>query len=107
MPASITVDPIFAVDESDPRDSVADVLEITALDEITFALKKASVVYTYSDGTTEELDYIDQDIRPEPTKTRKGLIAWRYDTYLYIFIPLLALIIIVVIIVLSRRKKKV
>jgi len=62
-------------------------------------MQKSKVIYTYTDGTSQEKIFNDQNTTPEPSsKSDWGSGLW------YIVLPVLAVIVIAVIII-SRKFK--
>lgn len=113
------------VEQGDRRTAIVDVLTIATLTDATFDLRFVSVRYTFSDGTTQELPYQQQGVRPNPNDApvapssgttaspggaiqppvvpgatiaeRSLSLAW------FALLPLAALIAIVVVVLLRRR----
>ena len=96
---NLEIERIGYIPETDPREKVVDVLEITSLSEDDFEIRKSKVIYTYTDGTTEEKTYFNQDIRPEPSI--KSVLPQWFVILWYFVLPIIALVIIVI--VLMRR----
>ena len=92
---------VGSVDIYDPRDArTTVVMEIVSITNDKLELKKSKVIYTYTDGTSEEKIYQNQDVVPEPS--RKALFtSWM----IWFVLPITAIIIIIAVILLRRRSK--
>jgi len=66
-----------------PLDNVLLELEITSINDNKMNIKKSKVIYTYSDGSTQEELIENQDVLPEPSKNSISNI--------YFLIPVLAI----------------
>lgn len=66
-----------------PLDNVLLELEITSINDNKMNIKKSKVIYTYSDGSTQEELIKNQDVLPEPSKNSISNI--------YFLIPVLAI----------------
>lgn len=94
---------IITVSENDPREGIADILKITTLSDNNLIITKSKVIYTYTDGTSEEKVYQNQDIRPEPS--RKPVMPWWIGKFWYIILPIIALLAIITIIIIRKVRK--
>jgi len=103
LSSDIEIKSISTIPENDPRNKIIDVLEITSLSENNFALTKSKVVYTYTDTTTEEKTYTDQNVRPEAS--RQPILPWWFAKLWYIIIPLIAVLIFVAILLIRKFRK--
>ena len=92
------------VAKNDPLISACIALEIVSLDENQLTIEKSKVIYTYTDGTTEEKSIISQDVLPQPSKT--AVLPYWFESLWYVWIPLFALIGISLILLLRRRIKE-
>lgn len=92
------------VPKNDPLNSAYIALEIVSLDENQLTIEKSKVIYTYTDGTTEEKSIISQDVLPQPSKT--AVLPYWFESLWYVWIPLFALIGISLILLLRRRIKE-
>lgn len=103
LSSDIEIKSISTIPDNDPRNKIVDVLEITSLSENNFALAKSKVVYTYTDGTTEEKTYTNQNTRPEAS--RQPILPWWFAKLWYIIIPLIAVLIFVAILLIRKFRK--
>jgi len=92
------------VAKNNPLISAYIALEIVTLDENQLTIEKSKVIYTYTDGTTEEKYIISQDVLPQPSKT--ALLPYWFESLWYVWIPLFALIGISLILLLRKRIKE-
>ena len=93
-----------SVDENNPLAGAQEVLSIVELGEDHFEIVKDYVIYTYEDGSSEELSFNGSDEFPTPSKNL--YLPWWGDEALIavgILIALIALITMVVILI-KRRK---
>lgn len=95
IPSGIEMDIVSTVRDTDPTNSILDVLEIKSLDANGFELVKSKVVYTYTDGSTEERLYENQDIRPA---------ASRSSEILYWIIGIVIVVIVIIALIIKVRK---
>lgn len=95
IPSGIEMDIISTVPDTDPTNSILDVLEIKSLDADGFELVKSKVVYTYTDGSTEERLYENQNIRPA---------ASRSSEILYWIIGIVIVVIVIIALIIKVRK---
>jgi len=101
IPSHIEIRPMNLLPENDQREKVVDVLEIVSLSENNFELIKSKVIYTYEDGTIEEIPYENQETRPD--SPREPILPWWFSKLWYIVLPLVA---ITAIILLIRKYRK-
>lgn len=66
IPSTVKISAVSAVDKKDPRDKVVDVLKIVDITSSELKIEKSSVIYTYENGQTETLPYLNQQDRPQP-----------------------------------------
>lgn len=66
VPSKVAIYSVSTVDQKDPRSKVVDVLKIVDITSTELQVEKSSVIYTYENGTTEELPYRNQEERPAP-----------------------------------------
>lgn len=87
------------VNINDPLEKAHVILDITSINGSTMEINKSKVIFTYTDGTSQEERFKNQNTTPEPSnKSNLALELW------YIVIPILAIIAIVIIII-SRKFK--
>ncbi|MCZ3364296.1 MULTISPECIES: hypothetical protein [Methanobacterium] len=87
------------VNINDPLEKACVLLDINSINGSTMEINKSKIIFTYTDGTSQEKIFKDQNITPEPSnKSNLALELW------YIVIPVLAIIAIVIIII-SRKFK--
>ncbi len=91
----------FLVAKNDPLEKIVDVLEIVNISEEEFLLKKLKVIYTYSDGATEEKFYTNQS--KMPPRSRRAIFPWWFTKLFYFIIPLMALVIVIFLITKNRK----
>jgi len=91
------------VPENDPLEKAATILEITSLDENNLEIQKSKIIYTYTDGTSEEKDFQLQDIMPEPS--RKVTLPWWFVRFWYVILPIIAIAVIALILLLRRFRR--
>ncbi|MCX6811470.1 MAG: hypothetical protein NT039_02140 [Candidatus Berkelbacteria bacterium] len=107
--SGLSIKSIGSVKENDPRQKVVDVYKIESLDSALLKIFPLKVIYTYTDGTSEEKIYQSQPNstetpkRPEPSK--KTFLPYWFSIIWYIVLPLIALIIIIAILIYRRTKK--
>ncbi len=101
IPSGIEISSIGYIDSNNPLKSAVDVFSIVSLTDNGLEIEKSKVIYTYTDGTTEEKAYL-HDTRPEPS--RKLFVPSWFTEFWYIILPILAAIVIVIILLLRRRK---
>lgn len=104
LSSAFTIHDYSLVDIHSPLEKVIDIATITSLTETNFEIKKARIIYTYSDNTREEKKYSDKNIAPEPSR-KVSVQAWLADIW-YLLLPIITSIIIGVILVSRRHKKK-
>lgn len=71
---------------------IVDVLEIKSINESNFELVKSEVVYTYSSGRSDVVEYKNQDVRPKPTGTVSSYVIKFILTFLIEFFVILLFI---------------
>lgn len=81
-----------------PLDNVLIELEITSITDNKMNIKKSKVIYTYSDGSTQEEVITDQNALPQP---EKNILSYVW----YFLVPVIAIAIIGVILYLRRQNK--
>lgn len=87
------------VNINDPLEKAHVILDITSINGSKMEINKSKIVFTYTDGTSQEETFKNQNTTPEPSnKSNLALELW------YIVIPVLAIIAIVIIII-SRKFK--
>jgi hypothetical protein len=107
--SGLSIKSIGSVKENDPRQKVVDVYKIESLDSTSLKIIPLKVIYTYTDGTSEEKIYQSQPNstetpkRPEPSK--KTSLPYWFSIIWYIVLPLVALVIIIAILIYRRTKK--
>lgn len=104
LPAKLTISPQYVVDKNSPVTKVEDVIKIINVTPTELQLEFSSVVYTYSDGKTEQLPYRDQQTRPAPTQTGSSIELGGFNLGWTILLPLAALAAIAFIVYRNRRK---
>lgn len=87
--------------DTDPTESVKDVFEIVFLTNENLEIQKSKVIYTYTDGTTEEIEYVIQDVRPPASRKP----AFSLSNYIWFLVPVFAFVIIVIILVARKLRK--
>lgn len=104
--SGLSIKSIGSVKVSDPRQKIVDVYKIESLDSASLKISPLKVIYTYTDGTSEEKIYQSQPNNTEtpqrPESSKK--ISWLSMIW-YIVLPLVALVIIITIIIYRRTKK--
>ncbi|HLC52423.1 MAG TPA: hypothetical protein VJI98_04225 [Candidatus Nanoarchaeia archaeon] len=103
LSSNFEINSISTIPENDPKNKIVDVLEITSLSENNFVLTKSKVVYTYTDGTTEEITYTNQNTRPEAS--RQPILPRWFAKLWYIIIPLIAVLAFVAILLIRKFRK--
>ena len=84
---------------NDPLEKAHVILDITSINESKIEINKSKVIFTYTDGTSQEEIFKNQNTTPEPSnKSNLALELW------YIVFPVLAIIALVIIII-SRKFK--
>jgi len=101
--SNIQLNSYGAVPENDPLNKVVTVLKIVSLNENNLVIQKSKIIYTYTDGTSEEKTFQSQDVVPEPS--RKAILPWWFTELWYIVLPVIALIAIISILLLRRSRK--
>lgn len=89
--------------DTDPTEKIVDVLRIISVDENNAAIEKTKVIYTYTDGTTEEKVYASQDVRPSPSMV--PAIPLTSTDIWYAIVPAAALAIIIIALRKFRKDK--
>lgn len=102
LPAKLTISQAYVVDKDSPVEKIQDVLKIVNITSTELQLEKSSVIYTYTDGSTEQLPYQDQATRPAPTHTGPVAIAG-INLWWYLLVPALALAALAFIVVRKNR----
>ncbi|MEK6937323.1 MAG: hypothetical protein AABW58_04600 [Nanoarchaeota archaeon] len=87
---------------NDPLRKTVIILNIKELNENSFTIRKEKILFTYEDGTSEEKNFISQDIWPEPSK--KALLPWWFAEFWFAILPFLALIIMIGIFIYKRKR---
>lgn len=103
LPAKLTLSPTYVIDKDSPVVKVQDVLKIVNITSTELQLEKSSVIYTYNNGTTEELPYRDQETRPAPTQTGTASFAG-INLWWYLLVPVAALVAVAFIVIRNNRK---
>ena len=88
---------------NDPLNKVVTFIDIKELNENNFVIEQSKIVFTYEDGTSEEKNFISQDVRPEPS--RKAILPWWFAEFWFVILPLLALIIIISVLIKNKLRK--
>ena len=102
--SGLTLEPVaVTVDENDPLQSSQIILTITSLTNTSFTIQKTKIIYTYTDGTTEEKVFVLQDQIPERSRI-VFLPSWFISLW-YVWVVIIV-IIIVLFIVLRRTRAK-
>ncbi len=89
-----------SVDENKQLNDALVVLEIVSVNDTSLEIKKSKIIFSFTDGTTQEKAFKDDNITPVPTKTKDISLI---DYLWYLLLPLLSAIAIIVI--LLRRKR--
>lgn len=103
LPANTDIYPAIRADKDSPVVKIQDVLKIANITSTGLQLEKTSVIYTYSDGTSEEVPYRDQNSRPDPTRSASGTIAG-ISPWWYLLVPAVALVAVAFIVIRNNRK---
>lgn len=104
LPSGLEVHDYSYVDKNNPLDKVTDIATITSLTENSFQVQKSKIVYTYTDGHTEEKNYADQNNQLEPSR-KVFLPGWLSDLW-YLTIPTCAILVIGTILIVRKYKKR-
>ena len=91
------------VPEDSPLASSKVILTIVTLDASQFVLQKIKIIYTYTDGSTEEQPFVSQDITPSPSRQPMTL-SWSSSLW-FIVLPGCAVAGIMYVVLKRRRKK--
>lgn len=95
IPSGITLEHFGTVRDDNPVKEVVDVLAIRSVDDNRLDLRKSKIIYTYTDGSSEEKPYELQSKTPEPTR--------KSNSYLFfIILPIIAFAIIIITLVKRR-----
>lgn len=89
---------MHAIKTTDPLEKATIVLKITSLNQ-ELDIQKVKVIYTYTDGTSQEELFKDQNIIPEPSNKSD----WFFKLWC-IVIPVLAILVIAIIPILRKFK---
>jgi len=101
IPSDAELDPYSPISSGSTLTDVEITWEIKGVDTEKLEIKKTKVIYTYKDGTTEELQADPDGNLPPPLKKQEK--SWLFFPLVF-GLPLVA-IIIIVIIILKKRKK--
>lgn len=80
VPSAIRIQSVATIPVNSPLKGIVDVLEVVSLNDDKLEIRKAKVIYTYTDGTTEELAYQSQDVRPKPSQ--EPFLPWWFFGYI-------------------------
>lgn len=89
------------VDQNNQLNGALIVLEIVSVNENALEIEKSKIIFSFTDGTTQEKAFKAGNTTPVPTKTKQIAII---DYLWYLILPLLAAIAIICIL-LYRRKE--
>ena len=78
------------VPKNDPLKSVHIILTIISIDENCLNINKSKIIFSYTDGTTEEKSINLQYKLPEPS--RSAVLPYWFESLWFIWIPIFALI---------------
>lgn len=92
-----------SVQENDPLQKAVITLDIVSLTENNINIQKSKVIYTYTDGTSEEKVFQTQDITPESSRT--AISPWWFAKFWYVVLPIVAILLIGLVLLLRRLKK--
>lgn len=104
LPSRLEVHDYPNVDKNNPLDKVTDIATITSLTENSFQLKKSKIIYTYTDGRTEEKNYSDQNNQLGPS--RKAFLPGWVSNFWYLTIPVFAILAMGTILIARKYKKR-
>ena len=103
--SNIELEPVLAtVPANDPLESSYIFLEVISLDESGLEIEKTKIIYTYSDGTSEEKYFTSQDVLPE--RSKKALLPYWFESLWYVWIPIIAIICIALVLAVRRKRAK-
>lgn len=86
-----------SVNQNDELENVTIVLEIVSVNETDLVIKKSKIIYSFTDGSTQENAFTNENNTPEPTKPKTSIYyLW------YLVVPVLAAIAIAIVLI-SRR----
>lgn len=101
--SDLQLDAFGPVQENDPLQKAVITLDILSLNKSNFDVQKSKVIYTYTDGTSEEKIFQSQNIMPKPSKT--AVLPWWFTKFWYTILPIIAIILISIILLLKRLKR--
>jgi hypothetical protein len=104
IPSDVSIKPVSTLPDTDPTDKVVDEMKIISVGGNKLDIEKSKVIYTFSDGTSEEKTYVDQNVRP--ASSRQPIIPVNSFQILYFVLPAAALIIIAAILIMRKTRKK-
>ena len=87
----------------EPIQKIIDVLEVDKPTDAELYIKKLKMVYYYNDGTSEELSYKTQDVRPLPSKKSISIISSK----LWFMLPVGVFLAILLITIQKYHKRKI
>lgn len=76
------------------------ILEIVSVNDTSLLMKKSKIIFNFTDGTTQEKNFLNDNTTPEPTKTQN---ISTIDYIWYLILPILAAIIIIAILITRKR----
>lgn len=68
-----------------PLKSAQIILTIVSIDKNSLNINKSKIIFTYTDGTTEEKQITSQDTLPQPS--RSALLPYWFESLWFIWIP--------------------
>lgn len=92
-----------SVQENDPLNKVDITLRIASLNNGNLDIQKSKIIYTYTDGSSEEKVYPSQDITPGPS--RRAILPWWFTQIWYFILPVLAFVAIVLVLWFRKSRK--
>jgi len=103
VPSALVLTAVYTtVPEESPLKSSKVILTIAALNSSHFDLQKTKIIFTYTDGSTEEQAFASPDVLPSPSRSTLGL-SWANSLW-YIVLPGMAVCGIVYVAVKRRQK---
>ena len=93
------------VPKNDPLKSAKIILTIISIDENSLKINKSKIIFTYTDGTTEEKQITSQLILPKPS--RSALLPYWFESMWFIWMPSFSVIGISSILMYRKKMSKI
>ncbi len=101
IPSNINLSGSYGnIAQNNPLEKAKIILEIKSINSNQLVLQKTHIIYYFENGSSESLDFKDQNINPEPSPPTS-----KSSLYYLVFLFLLVLIVIFLVIIFIFRRK--